>query len=592
MTNNTINFRQLSDSERVALLADEVVRCGVNLTPDYSEWLRLGFAIAHSLGAEGIDSFLKISSTYPGYNEAEARQQYQKCLSASDHSECANPCTLASLFDAAKQAGLSIPSSRKAVVSASPVVSEASSALVPDVILSEPDDGMVTFSEHVAASSLPTLLRRAVEHASSDAERDVIALGLISTVSSALPNVCGKYDRKILFPNLYYMVVGEASSGKSCLALCRHVVAPIHAKMRERYQFMMDEYQKQKREFLTDKKGSTPEPQEPGQLMLFAPANSSSTAILEHMADNPDGLLFFETEGDTVANSFKSDYGNYSDTLRKAFHHEPVSYSRRKDKEYRELDSTRLSLAVSGTPSQAARIFPNVENGLFSRFIFYYLPMTLEWRDVWADSGCSDSVDDVFRSIGQDFFSLYNSLFKRDRLVYFDLSDSQKSRSTDYFKSILPKYYEFYGKDMISPIHRLGVIFFRIAMVISVMRLFDENPEFSPAVNRLGEVMGDRLVCSDADYELAMSMVDVILHHMARIYQLLPREADSAKTPSNEDRLQAFVKKLPKEFRTADAVEIGDTFSFSRPLTQKLLSQLVERHMISRTANRGHYVKP
>ena len=86
----------------------------------------------------------------------------------------------------------------------------------------------------------------------------------------------------------------------------------------------------------------------------------------------------FETEGDTLANVFASDYGNYSDGFRKAFHHEPISYTRRKDREFVDrLLRPRLSAVLSGTPRQISALLPDAENGLFSRFIFYY--QVLQW---------------------------------------------------------------------------------------------------------------------------------------------------------------------------------------------------------------------
>jgi hypothetical protein len=56
----------------------------------------------------------------------------------------------------------------------------------------------------------------------------------------------------------------------------------------------------------------------------------------------------FETEGDTLAQTFKSEHGNYSDGFRKAFHHEKISYLRRKDREFsckREQCQIYLSIA-------------------------------------------------------------------------------------------------------------------------------------------------------------------------------------------------------------------------------------------------------
>lgn len=46
----------------------------------------------------------------------------------------------------------------------------------------------------------------------------------------------------------------------------------------------------------------------------------------------------FEAEGDTLSQTLKSDYGNYSDVFRKAYYHETVSQCRCKDSKFLELD--------------------------------------------------------------------------------------------------------------------------------------------------------------------------------------------------------------------------------------------------------------
>jgi hypothetical protein len=107
--------------------------------------------------------------------------------------------------------------------------------------------------------------------------------------------------------------------------------------------------------------------------MLIIPANNSSTGLFQNLNDDQGVGLLFETEGDTLAQTFKSEHGNYSDGFRKAFHHETISYNRRKDREYVELVTPKLSALLSGTPKQVSALVPSAENGLFSRFIFYYM---------------------------------------------------------------------------------------------------------------------------------------------------------------------------------------------------------------------------
>ena len=69
----------------------------------------------------------------------------------------------------------------------------------------------------------------------------------------------------------------------------------------------------------------------------------------------------------------RDEYGNWSDTLRKAFDHDRLSYNRRTDREYQEVSRSYLSVLLSGTPAQVKPLIPTAENGLFSRqnFLLY-----------------------------------------------------------------------------------------------------------------------------------------------------------------------------------------------------------------------------
>jgi len=110
-------------------------------------------------------------------------------------------------------------------------------------------------------------------------------------------------------------------------------VQPIHDSLKQLYAAEMEEYKRLQNEYVQDNKNNEP-PQEPPLKTLLIPANSSATSVYQVLNDNQGVGLMFETEGDTLANTFKSDYGNFSDGFRKAFHHEMISYTRRKDREF------------------------------------------------------------------------------------------------------------------------------------------------------------------------------------------------------------------------------------------------------------------
>ena len=102
------------------------------------------------------------------------------------------------------------------------------------------------------------------------------------------------------------------------------------------------------------------------------------------LGSSEHGLLIMESEADTLSNMLNNDWSNYSDVLRKAFHHEPISISRKIEKIFEEINQPKLSMVISGTPNQLQPLIKSKDNGLFSRFIVYSFDEIAEFKNVFA----------------------------------------------------------------------------------------------------------------------------------------------------------------------------------------------------------------
>ena len=69
---------------------------------------------------------------------------------------------------------------------------------------------------------------------------------------------------------------------------------------------------------------SMPKPIKPLEKMLIIPANNSATGVFQLLSENEGSGLLFETEGDTLACTFKSDYSNYHDPQRREWFVQPL----------------------------------------------------------------------------------------------------------------------------------------------------------------------------------------------------------------------------------------------------------------------------
>lgn len=81
----------------------EIERLEVDIAPDYSDWVNLGFALADSFGEFGRDYFHRISKFHSDYNYNVTDRQYSKCMAAKG-----NGVTIKTFFQLAKNAGIDL----------------------------------------------------------------------------------------------------------------------------------------------------------------------------------------------------------------------------------------------------------------------------------------------------------------------------------------------------------------------------------------------------------------------------------------------------------------------------------------------------
>ena len=425
------------------------------------------------------------------------------------------------------------------------------------------NDGKLTMPTFYAKvkGRLPFFLERIAQVNDSDADADMLILGTLAAISACLPNIYAIYARRELFTNLYLFVTARAGSGKGRLSLCRAIVDPIHEELRAESNRLEEQFRLEKEQYKRQKKGDgIPEPTPPPIRLLFIPANSSATAVYQALNENDGQGLLFETEGDVLAASFGQDFGDFSQGLRQGFQNEPISYLRRTEREYVCIKQPRISTILSGTPQQVTNLMTSVENGLFSRFLFYCLDKPLVWLDV-LDEGDGESLDDHFKVLGSQFFAFYHKLQENAR-IKIRLSEEQGQAFNKHFGQLQAEYYAIFGDDTIASVRRLAVSTFRIAMILTALRMM-EDCNFSTL----------RYVRAD-DFTTAMTISSVLQQHMLRVISELPKKT-MPRTPVGQTKdtilLQTFWDNLPDEFEAKDFKEIATSIGLTIPTAERYI---------------------
>ena len=571
-----------SDSDtasRVEALIAELRASGRDITADYGDWLKVGFALASEFGESGRRYFHEISSIYSGYERQECDKKYDQCLKSDN-----GKTNIATLFYLAEQQGVRLPHQEHSirlnkVLTNTDATSDKNVAL--SFIESQEEDRRLPLFDETIYNDLPIILERATGTMNIRQEKDLVLIGSIATISSILLPFRTIYHGRTIFPNMFLFVPGPAGSGKGRLDFCYRLVRPIHQDKRDLWLLAQEEYKQELdryRALSKKEKANATSPVKPPITLLRVPANCSATSFAEAMADNGN-MLMFETEGDTVVNTFKSDYGNYSDNFRKAFAHEEFGYLRRgNDSEEKEVQNPRLSVVLSGTPEQVKSLIPNAENGLLSRFIFYCMSATDEWLDGFSGYDTDNPLEKVFDDLGAEIENFYQHLTQISE-VWFTLSIVQQQRFNDYFAGEKQRMKELNGDLYNASTHRLSWACLRIAMVLTALRCMDRGS------------VPEKIECSDADFNIALSIIRTVSEHNDYIFNVLnegiTEDVKVSETYSSAAR-HVLLNNLPDRFSSEDMQALSVKLGKSIRTIQRQVRRAIQNGQVKELA-KGRY---
>jgi hypothetical protein len=429
-------------------------------------------------------------------------------------------------------------------------------------------------------NQMPDILRTGALAFTDARERDVFLTGALGILSGCLPNVKGIYAQQEVFPNLFTFAIAPAASGKGALKFAKQLADEYHSQVltaskEADAQFHLEE-NAYKQLLKTCKKGETVNqepPVKPPFKVVYIPANTSYAKILWHLEQNEGTGIICETEADTLGNVFKQEWGSYSDMLRKSFHHERLSSSRKTNNEFTEVNSPCLSIALSGTPNQVTGLIASAEDGLFSRFLFYAFKVDQFWKDV-SPYVSEINLTDHFKQLSYKVYGMVKFLHLSE--TYVTLSKEQWQQLNRQCSTWLNDITTFTGEDAASIVKRLGLILYRMAMLFTALRKF----EIAEAA--------EQIECTDIDFNTAFQLAEIYLQHSILMFNNLPRQQETNSFQGG-DQKRKFFESLPKDFTRAEAVKLGAGFSLSPRSVDEILRNAVPNLLTKLKA--GHYEK-
>lgn len=604
----------MTDIESLRRLTEAVETAGADIAPTYAEYVQLAFAIATDCGEAGREFFHRLCRMSAKYQREHAERIFSNALTTR-HGEV----HLGTAFHLAEMANVKLcntevmnnrRNTENTENTPSKVLTHAH--VYNKVENDEPDESEELLNGSDPNQPLPTfpeadwpkILLLIMSYATSPTQRDVMLIGALTAIGASMERyVRCPYAGKLQSPCLQSFIVAPSASGKGILSLIRLLVEPIHDEIRQQVAAEVKAYKKEKAAYdvMGKERSKVEAPQMPKNRMFLISGNNTGTGILQNIMDANGTGLICETEADTISAAIGSEYGHWSDTLRKAFDHDRLSYNRRTDQEYREVKKSYLSVLLSGTPAQVKPLIPSTENGLFSRQLFYYMHGIWAWINQF-ESGEAD-LEAIFTDIGLEWKKQLD-LMKTHGVHTLRLTDEQKQEFNTLFSDLFFRSGLANDNEMSSSIARLAVNTCRIMAEVAMIRALECDQPYQFKNSSIHLLTPDKEIATDnikdgiitrwdvtitaEDFKAVLELVTPLYRHATHILSFLP--STEVKHRANADR-DALFEAMGNQFTRAQLSEQATIMKIKPNTAFGWLNRLIKKGLFTNADDKGIYTR-
>ena len=604
----------MTDIESLRRLTEAVETAGADIAPTYAEYVQLAFAIATDCGEAGREFFHRLCRTSAKYQREHAERIFSNALTTR-HGEV----HLGTAFHLAEMANVKLcntevmnnrRNTENTENTPSKVLTHAH--VYNKVENDEPDESEELLNGSDPNQPLPTfpeadwpkILLLIMSYATSPTQRDVMLIGALTAIGASMERyVRCPYAGKLQSPCLQSFIVAPSASGKGILSLIRLLVEPIHDEIRQQVATEVKAYKKEKAAYdvMGKERSKVEAPQMPKNRMFLISGNNTGTGILQNIMDANGTGLICETEADTISAAIGSEYGHWSDSLRKAFDHDRLSYNRRTDQEYREVKKSYLSVLLSGTPAQVKPLIPSTENGLFSRQLFYYMHGIWAWINQF-ESGEAD-LEAIFTDIGLEWKKQLD-LMKTHGVHTLRLTAEQKQEFNALFSDLFFRSGLANDNEMSSSIARLAVNTCRIMAEVAMIRALECDQPYQFKNSSIHLLTPDKEIATDnikdgiitrwdvtitaEDFKAVLELVTPLYRHATHILSFLT--STEVKHRANADR-DALFEAMGNQFTRAQLSEQATIMKIKPNTAFGWLNRLIKKGLFTNADDKGVYTR-
>lgn len=384
--------------------------------------------------------------------------------------------------------------------------------LLPDSDKQECEYTSTPFFEDFVYTNLPPLIRDTAELFLDKRSKDIYLLTYLSALSGFAYATSGWYLDENIYPNLFSFIISNPASGKSAMRKVKEIFEELE------------------------------EVHKSSIVRIEAPKNTFKS-LVKQLQESEGLKVLFDEEVEVFGRIFKHDKASISYFIKKGYDNQEISASGRERSNDFFVAKPRFSFVTGGNFEQIARLINTPNDGTRSRLNIY----------------CYDELTPTLNpkpSGWKDFMNQHDTYIEQlvkivkyieDYPFEFKLTDNQYSQIKDEEEKMIRIYDTKNTMDMNSVIRRAGVTLFRIAMLLSSYRRFEEgNTHFE-------------YVCSDIDFKVALSISKTLVAHSHFAGEVLKQNVAPSLQDNIKIRQEQILNALPKCFSRKEALSAVKT---------------------------------
>lgn len=383
---------------------------------------------------------------------------------------------------------------------------------------------------HKLTEMLPSLF--SIKGQFNEQDHAIVFMTHLTLLSSMFDYVSGEYNGTTVSPNLNTLIIASPASGKSIISAIKSCYS----------------------KHLEGKEIST---------------NVTAAALLAHLNTNSSGIIC-NSRADILASMNNRERTRFATVVNNSFHHKPFSTVHDADAQIGTY-CPDLSILLGCLPNQVVDIVRSTRESMFSKFLYYIVDQDVAWKDV------SSSNREYEASIREELNEINEYIAFLEHGITVSLTKDQWRLLNTTYTELLTTY-KTVSEDMIAVVKRMGLITFKIAMILTVLNYFNYG------------VLKEDMECNDDDFAAALQLTGILLQHSVGVYELLNHVTEKVIV-FNESRL---LELLPAEFDRKTAIDLANNNGFkgSTRTIDNYLSKLLASGKLRKTKYNAYEKEP